>query len=193
MTQAIHQPLVAVYCGSRSGHQPHYQQMARQLGQALALAGFGLVYGGASIGLMGQVADAVLADFGPVLGVIPDFLMDNEIAHHHLTELQVVPTMHARKAIMAERASAYVAIAGGWGTLEELTEMVSWQQLGQHNKPIILLNTDGYFDGLIMQLQRAVDDGFMSVQDQVRLLVCTEVQGVLDVLVHQQQPARVLV
>jgi uncharacterized protein (TIGR00730 family) len=193
MTQAIHQPLVAVYCGSRSGHQPHYQQIARQLGQALALAGFGLVYGGASIGLMGQVADAVLADGGPVLGVIPDFLMDHEIAHHHLTELQVVPTMHARKAIMAERASAYVAIAGGWGTLEELTEMVSWQQLGQHNKPIILLNTDGYFDGLIMQLQRAVDDGFMSVQDQARLLVCTEVQGVLDVLIHQQQPARVLV
>jgi uncharacterized protein (TIGR00730 family) len=193
MTQAIAQPLIAVYCGSRAGHRPIYQQVAVQLGQGLAHAGFGLVYGGASIGLMGLVADAVLADGGPVLGVIPDFLMSYEIAHNHLSELQVVPTMHARKAIMAERASAYVAIAGGWGTLEELTEMVSWQQLGQHDKPIILLNTDGYFDGLIMQLQRAVDDGFMSVQDQARLLVCTNVQGVLDVLVHQQQPARVLV
>lgn len=193
MTQAMAQPLVAVYCGSRAGHRPIYQQVAVQLGQGLAQAGFGLVYGGASIGLMGLVADAVLAHGGPVLGVIPDFLLNYEIAHNHLTELQVVPTMHARKAIMAERASAYVALAGGWGTLEELTEMVSWQQLGQHDKPIILLNTDGYFDGLIMQLQRAVHDGFMSVQDQARLLVCTDVQGVLDVLVHQQQPARVLV
>jgi hypothetical protein len=171
--------LVAVYCGSRMGNQPSYAANAKQLGENLAEAGLGLVYGGASIGLMGVVADAVLARAGVVVGVIPEFMLAYEVAHDHLTELHVVDSMHTRKAMMAARASAFVALPGGFGTLEELTESVTWAQLGQHRKPMILLNDQGYFDGLLLQVQRAVTDGFLNPRDAQRLIVCDTVRQVM--------------
>ena len=176
-------PLVAVYCGSRLGNPPSYAESARQLGDSLAEAGLGLVYGGASIGLMGVVADAMLARSGIVVGVIPEFMLAYEVAHEHLTELHVVDSMHTRKAQMAARASAFVALPGGFGTLEELTESVTWAQLGQHRKPMILLNDQGYFDGLLMQVQRAVTDGFLNPHDAQRLIVCDKVAQVMSHLV----------
>lgn len=175
--------LVAVYCGSRMGNQPSYTTNAKALGEHLADAGLGLVYGGASIGLMGVVADAVLARSGVVIGVIPEFMLAYEVAHENLTELHVVDSMHTRKALMAARASAFVALAGGFGTLEELTESITWAQLGQHSKPIILLNDQGYFDGLLMQIQRAVTDGFLNPRDAQQLIVCSTVEQVMSHLV----------
>lgn len=175
--------LVAVYCGSRLGNQPSYIDSAKQLGDRMAEAGLGLVYGGASIGLMGVVADAVLQKSGTVIGVIPEFMLAYEVAHEQLTELHVVDSMHTRKALMAARASAFVALAGGFGTLEELTEVVTWAQLGQHQKPIILLNQNGYFDGLLMQVQRAIDDGFLSADYTGKMLVCESVAQVMQHLI----------
>ena len=175
--------LVAVYCGSRMGNQPSYIDSAKQLGESLAQAGLGLVYGGASIGLMGVVADAVLQKSGTVIGVIPEFMLAYEVAHDNLTELHVVDSMHTRKALMAARASAFVALAGGFGTLEELTEVVTWAQLGQHRKPMILLNDQGYFDGLLLQVQRAVNDGFLNPRDAQQLIVCSTVEQVMTHLV----------
>lgn len=175
--------LVAVYCGSRLGNQPSYIDSAKQLGDRMAEAGLGLVYGGASIGLMGVVADAVLQKNGTVIGVIPEFMLAYEVAHEQLTELHVVDSMHTRKALMAARASAFVALAGGFGTLEELTEVVTWAQLGQHQKPIILLNQNGYFDGLLMQVQRAIDDGFLSADYTGQMLVCESVAHVMQHLI----------
>ena len=132
------QPLIALYCGSRSGNKPIYQEKAIALAQGLAKQGFGLVYGGASIGLMGQVADAMISHGGEAVGVIPEFMLDYEIAHHQLTELHVVQTMHERKALMAERASAFVALPGGLGTFEEILEVATWGQLNQHQKPMMI-------------------------------------------------------
>jgi len=175
--------LVAVYCGSRLGNQPSYIDSAKQLGERMAEAGLGLVYGGASIGLMGVVADAVLQKNGTVIGVIPEFMLAYEVAHEQLTELHVVDSMHTRKALMAARASAFVALAGGFGTLEELTEVVTWAQLGQHQKPIILLNQNGYFDGLLMQVQRAIDDGFLSADYTGKMLVCESTAQVMQHLI----------
>ncbi|MEC7119541.1 MAG: TIGR00730 family Rossman fold protein [Pseudomonadota bacterium] len=186
--------LVAVYCGSRLGNHADYQQMAQDLGRALVEANLGLVYGGASIGLMGVVADAVLEQSGTVVGVIPEFMLDYEVAHDRLTELHVVESMHVRKALMAARASAFVAIAGGIGTLEELTEIMTWRQLGQHHKPILLLNHRGFFDGLLMQFERSVADGFLQAKDAQRVQVCDSIEQVMAGLRHlspQQQPVEV--
>ncbi len=126
------------------------------MAQGLAEQGFGLVYGGASIGLMGQVADAVIQHGGEAVGVIPEFMLDYEIAHNQLTELHVVRTMHERKALMAERASAFVALPGGLGTFEEILEIATWGQLNQHQKPMMLYNVNGFYDALIAQLDHAV-------------------------------------
>ena len=156
----VDRPLLAIYCGSQSGH-PEYQTAAVQLAEQLADAGFGMVYGGASIGLMGVMADTMLAAGAPVVGVIPEFMSSYEIAHQHLTVLEVVDSMHTRKARMAEYASGFVALAGGLGTLEELTEIATWKQLGQHDKPIVAWNAWGYFNGLKQQIDHAIDQGFM--------------------------------
>ena len=153
-------PLVALYCGSRAGNNPIYQEKAIQLVKSLAQQGFGLVYGGASIGLMGQVADTVLEHGGEVVGVIPEFMLDYEIAHSELTELHIVRSMHERKALMAERACAFVALPGGLGTFEEILEIATWGQLNQHQKPMIIYNVNRFYDALIAQLDHAVDEGF---------------------------------
>lgn len=172
-------PLVAVYCGSRAGNRAEYVAEARTLGQALAQAGLGLVYGGACIGVMGAVADGVIAGGGETVGVIPEFLLQKEIAHQGLTHLYTTDTMHTRKALMAGFAGAFVVLAGGLGTLEELMEVATWRQLYQHDKPIILLNTNGFFDNLLAHLHHTVAEGFMSEQDLARLVVCESVAEVV--------------
>lgn len=166
------QTLIALYCGSRFGNHSIYQEKAIQLAQGIATHGFGIVYGGASIGLMGQVADTVTEYGGEVVGVIPEFMLDYEVAHHHLTELHVVKNMHMRKAMMAERASAFVALPGGLGTFEEILEIATWGQLNQHQKPMMLYNVNGFYDHMIAQLDHAVQEGFLPPQHRAKLIVC---------------------
>ncbi|HLY39456.1 MAG TPA: TIGR00730 family Rossman fold protein, partial [Candidatus Binatia bacterium] len=152
---------VCVFCGSNVGGRDVYAATARALGAALARAGIGLVYGGGSVGLMGLLADAVLAGGGEVIGVIPRALATREIAHHGLADLRIVESMHERKALMTELADAFVALPGGFGTLEELLEVVTWAQLGLHAKPIAVLNVAGYFDGLIALFEHAIAERFV--------------------------------
>ena len=162
---------VAVYCGSADGNDPAYLAEARALGAAIAAAGLGLVYGGASAGLMGAVADAALASGAEVIGVLPDVLAGKEIAHAGLTRLELVSTMHQRKARMAELADAFLILPGGFGTLEELLEVVTWAQLRLHTKPCILINTAGYWDGLLRFLDGAVEAGFLKPKNRELLRV----------------------
>lgn len=155
---------VCVFCGSSPGRQPEYASLAKSLGGALARRGLALVYGGGRVGLMGVVADAVLAEGGRAVGVIPKALARKEVAHEGLSELEVVATMHERKARMAELADAFLALPGGLGTLEELFETWTWGQLGIHGKPLGLLDTTGYFDPLVTFLDHAVAEGFVRAQ-----------------------------
>jgi len=151
----------AVYCGSADGSNPAFRAEAIALGSALAAAGIGLVYGGASVGLMGAVADAALGGGAEVIGVLPDVLSGKEIAHPNLTRLELVQTMHQRKARMAELADAFLILPGGYGTLEELLEIVTWRQLRLHAKPCVLINTAGYWNGFLGFLDTAVEAGFL--------------------------------
>lgn len=152
---------VCVFCGSRMGARPEYLEGARSLGTELARRGLTLVYGGTSVGLMGAMADAVLAGGGKVVGVLPQMLSDREIAHKGLTELHLVDSMHTRKAMMAQRADAFIAMPGGVGTFEELFEITTWAQLGIHHKPIGLLNVADFYAPLLALMRRAVDEGFV--------------------------------
>ena len=183
-------PLVALYCGSRAGNKPVYLEKAIHLSQGLAEHGFGLVYGGASIGLMGQVADAMIQHGGEAVGVIPEFMLDYEIAHNQLTELHVVTSMHQRKAMMAERACAFVALPGGLGTFEEILEIATWGQLNQHQKPMMLYNVNGFYDALIAQLDRAVEDGFLPPQHRAKLIICEHEEEIYTTLTNLGHPQR---
>ena len=183
------QPLIALYCGSRSGNKPIYQEKAIALAQGLAKQGFGLVYGGASIGLMGQVADAMISHGGEAVGVIPEFMLDYEIAHHQLTELHVVQTMHERKALMAERASAFVALPGGLGTFEEILEVATWGQLNQHQKPMMIYNVNGFYGALIAQLDHAVEEGFLPPQHRAKVIVCNHAEQIYSAIANLGSPA----
>jgi hypothetical protein len=162
---------VAVYCGSANGNNPAFLAEATALGVAIAAAGLGLVYGGASVGLMGAVADAALAAGAEVIGVLPKVLSASEIAHAGLTRLELVPTMHERKARMAELANAFLILPGGYGTLDEMMEAVTWAQLGLHAKPCILINTANYWDGLLVFLDSAVVAGFLAPRNRALLRV----------------------
>jgi uncharacterized protein (TIGR00730 family) len=162
---------LAVYCGSRFGDAPAFATAAHEVGRLLGEQGATLVYGGGRVGLMGAVADATLAAGGKVVGVIPQALMDREVGHRGLTELHVVQTMHERKQLMAERADAFLALPGGIGTLEELYEVWSWQQLGYHDKPVALLNVDGYYDALLEFSRTMHARGFVSDAQYAALLV----------------------
>ncbi len=158
---------------------------ARELGAMLALEGIGLVYGGASVGLMGAVADGALAEGGDVIGVLPTVLADREIAHSTLVRLKnlyYTETMHERKARMLELADAVVALPGGFGTLDELMEALTWLQLGIHAKPCILVNLLGYYDGLLAFLDRAVHEGFMKTENRARILVASDVRHTIRIL-----------
>lgn len=160
---------VAVYCGSANGGDPAFLAEAKELGSAIARAGLNLVYGGASVGLMGAVADAALAGGAEVIGVLPEILSGSEIAHRGLTRLEMVPTMHERKARMVKLADAFLMLPGGYGTLDEMMEIVTWKQLRLHAKPCVLINTAGYWDGLLAFLDRAVEAGFLKAENR-RLL-----------------------
>ena len=162
---------VAVYCGSANGNNPAFRAEATALGAAIAAAGLGLVYGGACVGLMGAVADAALAGGAEVIGVLPGVLAGKEIAHGGLTTLELVSTMHERKARMAELADAFLILPGGYGTLEELLEAVTWAQLRLHAKPCILINTAGYWDGLLAFLDTTVEAGFLKAKNRKLLRV----------------------
>ena len=170
---------VAVYCGSRFGDTPAFERSARDVGRALGDAGDTLIYGGGRVGLMGTVADATLAAGGRVIGVIPQALMDREVGHAGLTEQHVVQTMHERKHLMALRADAFVALPGGIGTLEELYEMWSWQQLGYHDKPVALLNVDGYYDALLEFTRVSHARGFVSAEQFEALMVDDDAERLL--------------
>lgn len=170
---------IAVYCGSADGNNPAFLSEAAALGSAIAAAGMGLVYGGASVGLMGAVADAALAGGAEVIGVLPDVLSGKEIAHERLTRLELVSTMHQRKARMAELADAFLILPGGYGTLEELLEVVTWAQLSLHAKPCILINTIGYWNGLLTFLDTAVAAGFLKPKNRSLLLVADTAQDAL--------------
>ena len=162
---------LCVYCGSRFGDQPAYREAALSTGRLLAQSGGRLVYGGGRVGLMGAVADAALEHGAPVVGVIPDALMRREVGHAGVQELHVVQNMHERKMLMAERSDAFLALPGGIGTMEEIFEMWSWQQLGYHAKPVGLLNVAGYYDALIRFVQDGFDRGFLSPEQHAALLV----------------------
>ncbi|MBB6147151.1 hypothetical protein HNQ77_005136 [Silvibacterium bohemicum] len=170
---------ICVFCGSANGARAEYLATARELGLAIAGKGHGLVYGGATAGLMGAVADAALSAGGEVVGVIPDVLMDREIAHRGLTELHAVHTMHERKALMASRADAFVALPGGFGTMDEFLEILTWAQLRIHSKPCVLLNVGGYYDALLQFLDHAVEQGFLKTENRQRVLVTEDVPGTL--------------
>ena len=170
---------VAVYCGSAFGTDPAYLAEARSLGAAIAASGLGMVYGGANVGLMGAVADAALAGGAEVIGVLPEVLAGKEIAHTELTRLELVPTMHERKARMAELADAFLVLPGGYGTLDELMEAVTWAQLGLHEKPVILINTAGYWDGFLAFLDSAVAAGFVKQKNRVLLRLASSAQEAL--------------
>lgn len=170
---------ICVYCGSRHGAQAAYTDAARVLGAAIGARGWQLVYGGGKVGLMGEVADATLAAGGRVVGVIPESLKRREVGHAGLHELHVVPTMHVRKQMMAERAQAFIALPGGIGTLEELYEVWTWRQLGYHDQPIGLLNVGGYYDDLLRFMDRSVSEGFLSSDQRNNLVVGTEPEALL--------------
>ncbi|HEY6724425.1 MAG TPA: TIGR00730 family Rossman fold protein [Polyangiaceae bacterium] len=174
---------LCVFCGSASGTDPVHSAHAVVLGQLLVERGLGLVYGGARVGLMGTLADAVLAAGGEVIGVIPEGLVEREIAHPGLDELIVTPNMHARKAAMAARADAFLALPGGLGTLEELFEVWTWAELGLHTKPCALLDQTGYYAALRSFLQHAASEGFMKPSQLNRLLVASDPEALLDRLV----------
>ncbi len=171
---------LCVFCGSNPGRLPAYREAAAALGRTLAERGVGVVYGGASVGLMGVVADAALAAGGEVIGVIPRALMDRELGHAGLTELRVVGSMHARKAMMAELSDGFVALPGGAGTLEEIFEIWTWAQLGDHDKPCGLLNVAGFYDRLIGFLDHAASEGFMRVEHRRMLLAADTVAALLE-------------
>jgi uncharacterized protein (TIGR00730 family) len=160
---------VCVYCGSRHGSEPAYTAAARALGEAIGRRGWQLVYGGGKVGLMGELADAALAAGARVVGVIPESLQKREVGHRGLSELHVVPDMHTRKRMMAERADAFIALPGGIGTLEELYEVWTWRQLGYHDQPIGLLNSQGFYDGLLAFMRQTVESGFLD-QRQLEVL-----------------------
>jgi uncharacterized protein (TIGR00730 family) len=171
---------LAVYCGSSMGTNPRFAEVARGLAIAMAERGIGLVYGGGRLGLMGVVADAALEAGAEVYGVIPQALVDLEVAHPGLTELHLVNTMHERKAMMTELTDAFVAIPGGIGTLDELFEAWSWNALGYHAKPFALLNVDGFWDGMIAFLDNVTANGFMSPARRAQLLVSDGIEDVID-------------
>lgn len=180
---------ICVYCGSRNGSEPYFVEHARQLGQLLGERGIRLVYGGASVGLMGAVADAALAAGGQVTGIIPEQLMARELGHRQIQELIVVPSMHVRKTTMAARADAFLALPGGIGTLEELFEIWTWAQLGLHQKPIGLFNDHGYYDGLLAFLRSGRDAGFINPQTHQQLLIDSDLSALVERL-RLAMPAR---
>jgi uncharacterized protein (TIGR00730 family) len=170
---------VAVFCASANGSNPIYRMAAEQLGRALATRNIGVVYGGANVGLMQAVAEAALVANGKVIGVIPEVLVDLEVAHRGVSELHITSTMHTRKALIGERADAFIALPGGFGTLEELFEVLAWHTLKIHAKPILLLNTNGFYDKLLSFLDHCVGEGMLKPKNRELLLIADTVDDAL--------------
>lgn len=180
---------ICVYAGSNPGRDGAYRAAATSFGRALAERGIGLVYGGGHTGLMGAVADAALAAGGAVIGVMPSFLVAKEVAHRGLTELREVGSMHERKTLMAELADGFVALPGGIGTLEELFEIWTWGQLGQHRKPCALLDAGGFYSGLITFLDHVADQAFLKPEHRRMLIVGDTAEAILDAFAAYEPPA----
>ena len=170
---------ICVFCASAAGASPEYLESARQLGRLIAQRGYGLLYGGATVGAMGAVADAALAAGGEVVGVIPDIIMEREIGHKGLAELHVVRTMHERKAMLASRADAFVALPGGYGTMDEFIEIVTWAQLRIHSKPCVLVNVRGFYDGFLAFLNSCVAEGFILPENRPLVQVAADPESAL--------------
>ncbi|MEK0429504.1 MAG: hypothetical protein RL001_2031 [Pseudomonadota bacterium] len=179
---------VCVYCGASSGHDPLYAEAARALGREMAQQQLALVYGGGHVGLMGIIADTVLEAGGEVTGVIPKALMDTEVGHDRLTRLLVVKDMHERKALMAEQANGFIAMPGGIGTLEELFEAMTWAQLGFHEKPVGLLNVNGFYDKLLAFLSQLEQEGFLRAEHRNLLINESEPSALLERLREFRMP-----
>lgn len=179
---------ICIYCGSQKGHDPSHAKVARAVGEHLATLGIGIVYGGGKIGLMGEVADAALRAGGQVFGVIPQKLRDVEVGHDGLTELFVVDSMHARKMMMAQLSDAFIALPGGFGTLEEVFETTTWLMLGYHRKPIGLLNATGYFDHLLAFLDHAAEQGFVREQHRPLMQSAPDITSLLAALADVEVP-----
>lgn len=179
---------VCVFCGSNRGKRPEYLAAATAVGTLLAERGIGLVYGAGNVGLMGALADAALAAGGEVIGVIPEALVQWEVAHQGLTELRIVGSMHERKAQMADLSDAFLALPGGFGTLEELCEVLTWSQLGIHAKPCGLLNVESYFDPLLRLFDQAVDEAFLRTAHRSLVLEERDPSRLLDLLAAYEPP-----
>lgn len=182
-------PSLCVFCGSSFGDNPAYRSAAEEMGWALVRHGWGLVYGGGSIGLMGVVADSVMAAGGHVIGVIPQKLAIVELLHRGVPDMRVVPSMHDRKALMAELSDGFIALPGGYGTLEELFEVITWAQLGIHSKPIGILNVLGYYDGLLQFVDHAINERFMKPAHRDLFVVATDVDELLGKLATHHIPS----
>ncbi len=182
---------LCVFCGSSSGKRPLYTEQTRLLGHALARRGLGLVYGAGHVGLMGVLADAVLASGGEAIGVIPRAMVDRELAHTGLTQLHIVDTMHQRKALMADLADGFAALPGGYGTGDELFEILTWAQLGIHTRPVGLLNMAGYFDPLLAWLDRVAEEEFLRPQHRELLIVEDDAERLLDRLLAFRPPENI--
>lgn len=180
---------ITVFCGSSNGSDEIYKSQATQLGKTLAKQNIELVYGGANVGLMGAVADGVLNEGGKVIGVLPHFLKSKEIAHEGLTELILVESMHERKTKMNDLCNGVIALPGGFGTLEEFFEMLTWAQLGLHKKPIAILNVDGFYDSLITFIQTMVDKGFLKEINQQMVLVSDNSEDLLEKMKNYIAPS----
>lgn len=181
---------ICVFCGAKAGNRADYCDMATTLGRALVARGLGLVFGGGGIGLMGTVADATLEAEGEAIGVIPETLVERERPHPGLTELHIVGTMHERKALMAELADGFIALPGGFGTLDELAEILTWAQLGIHDKPVGLINVAGYFDPLLALLDRATEDELIRPSHRAILMDATDPGTLLDRMSGYHAPHR---
>jgi uncharacterized protein (TIGR00730 family) len=182
---------LSVFCGSSPGARPAYGEAAEELARVLVAEGIGVVYGGGHVGLMGRLADAVLADGGEVIGVLPEALVAKEIGHPGLSDLRVVGSMHERKALMAELSDAFVALPGGLGTVEELFEVYTWAQLGLHRKPCALLDVDGYYEDLAALLAHAVEERFLR-EDHRAMLIVERDPGVLLERLRRFEPAAIV-
>lgn len=181
---------VCIYCGSSGRVDASFKESAQAMGRSLAQAGITLVYGGGHVGLMGLCANAALEAGGSVVGVIPEHLHRIEVAHQGLTELHIVPNMHVRKMLMFERSDAFVAMPGGIGTLDELCEIITWRQLGMHDKPILIVNQDGYWDPFLALVDHVIDKAFANASVRALYSVVPDVASVLPALRDAPQPAR---
>lgn len=173
---------ICVFCGSKMGNRDVYRLAAKAMGKAIASRGLNLVYGGANVGLMKVISDTVLENGGEVIGVIPDFFLSYEVAHENLTKLHIVQSMHERKALMAKLSDAFIALPGGYGTLEELAEVTTWLQLGLHNKPIGILNVDNYYKSLLEFFDKSVNEGFLSEKLRSLILEDNDPEILLDLI-----------